>query len=380
MKPQVFKIKNKTFSKHRPLIIAEIGTSHNGSLEKAKALVDAAKKAGATAVKFQIVYADEILHPNTGLVKLPTGNIPLYEKFKSLEVPGKFYRELADYSRRQKLLFSASPFGLRSARELIRLQPDFIKIASPELNYIQLLEYCAKAKMPMILSTGVSKLADIEKALVAIKKPEKQAPPIAILHCVTSYPAPEESYNVSLIKNLQNIFSVPVGLSDHSKDAVLVPLLSLAFGGCIIEKHICLSRKESGLDDPVALESADFKKMCNAVKTISKFNFEEIIDFLLKLGYSKKRIDSVIGSGKKELSFAEKANYGRTNRSIHYLKSMPKNSVIHKTDIAILRTEKELSVGEAPDTIDFFIGAVLQKSVKAGDGVLFDDFIKKEKR
>ncbi len=372
-----FKLKNTTYSPKKPLIIAEIGTSHNGDIFRAKKLVDVAKTAGADAVKFQIIYADEILHPKTGFVKLPTGNIPLYERFKSLEVKPEFYKELAEYSQNQGLLFSASPFGLRSAKELAELNPAFIKIASPELNFKQLLEYSANFDIPMILSTGVSKLTDIEEAIHNVKATNANLA-LAILHCVTSYPAPEDSYNISLIKNLSNIFNIAVGLSDHSMDPVLVPSLSVAFGGCIIEKHICLSRKEKGLDDPVALEPQQFKQMCEAVRKHATLSKEKIIESLVASSYSEERIKAVIGSGKKELSYAEKNNYGRTNRSIHYKNDLEKGRIIQKNDIAILRTEKILSVGEAPNKFESFIGAKLQKTVKAGDGVLFSDFIEKE--
>ncbi len=372
-----FKLKNNAFSEKKPLIIAEIGTSHNGDINRAKLLIDSARDAGASAVKFQIIYADEILHPNTGFVKLPTGNIPLYDRFKSLEVAPEFYQELADYAKNSGLLFSASPFGLRSTKELADLNPDFIKIASPELNYTQLLEYAASFNIPMILSTGVSKLSDIDKAVNSV---QEKAPdlPLSILHCVTSYPAPEDSYNISLIRNLRNIFDIPVGLSDHSMDPVLVPSLSLYFGGFIVEKHICLSRKEMGLDDPVALEPSQFKQMCDALNKYASFEKAHIIEDLIQEGYAKEKIEAVIGTGKKQLSYAEKANYGRTNRSIHYTRDLEMGSRISEGDLAILRTEKVLSVGEAPDTIDYFIGGILQKSVKAGDGALFTDFIKKD--
>ncbi len=375
-KKMEFRLEKESFSFKKPLIIAEIGTSHNGDLARAKLLIDAAKSAGATAVKFQIIYADEILHPNTGFVKLPTGNIPLYERFKALEVPISFYKELAEYARKLDLLFSASPFGMRSAKELAYLKPDFIKIASPELNFVQLLEYCAEFNIPMIVSTGVSKLKDIEKALECIKEKNPDLA-LALLHCVTAYPAPETSYNISLVENLSKIFNVPVGLSDHSMDAILVPALSLAFGGFIIEKHICLSRKEKGLDDPVALEPQQFRQMCEAVKKYSRLSQEKIIQDLIKQNYSEQIINDVIGNGKKELSSAEEQNYGRTNRSIHYKKDLKENTIIKREDLAILRTEKVLSVGEAPENIDFFIGAKLQKSVKAGDGTVYEDFIEK---
>lgn len=376
-KYEEFRLGSEIFSIKNPLTIAEIGTSHNGSIQKAKNLIDATADAGARAVKFQIVYADEILHPNTGYVDLPTGKIPLYERFKSLEVPISFYKELAEYSRSKKLLFSASPFGLRSAAELVSLEPDFIKIASPELNYVQLLKYCSRFNIPMILSSGVSLLKDIEKALNVLRSENKDLS-LALLHCITSYPAPEKEYNISVIKNLNNIFGIACGVSDHSLDPILVPALTLASGGFIIEKHICLSRQENGLDDPVALEPEMFKKMCKFLKKISYQDKERIIDDLIKLDYSSNLINEVIGSGEKKLSEAEKNNYGRTNRSIHYLKNLNAGTIISEKDVAALRTEKILSVGEDPDMLDHFIGAVLQQEVKAGDGLLIRHFLKKD--
>lgn len=371
-----FRLGSEVFSVKNPLTIAEIGTSHNGSIEKAKRLIDKASEAGARAVKFQIVYADEILHPDTGYVNLPTGKIPLYERFKSLEVSIEFYRELAAYSRSKGLLFSASPFGIRSACELASLKPDFIKIASPELNYVQLLKYCAQFNIPMVLSGGVSFLSDIEKAVNLIRH-ENPGLSIALLHCITAYPAPEKEYNISLINNLSRIFCIPAGVSDHSLDPVLVPALTLTAGGFIIEKHICLSRNEKGLDDPVALEPEMFKKMCSFLKEFSYKDSERTIEELKKLGYCPDLINEVIGSGEKRLSEAEKNNYGRTNRSIHYLKELNAGSVITEKDIAILRTEKILSVGEPPEMLDYFIGAVLQQDVKAGEGLLTQHFLKK---
>ena len=116
-------------------IIAEIGTSHEGSISKAKELVDTASDAGADTIKFQWVYADEILHPNTGFVKLPTGNIPLYERFKQLECDKNFYEEMKDYVHSKGCKFCCSPFGLKSLEELLSIKPDYVKIASPELNH-----------------------------------------------------------------------------------------------------------------------------------------------------------------------------------------------------------------------------------------------------
>jgi sialic acid synthase SpsE len=365
------------------LIVAEIGTSHDGSLEKAKLLTDKAIEAGADAVKFQWVYADEILHPKTGFVNLPTGKIPLFDRFKSLECDISFYEEMKNYIHSKNKLFVCSPFGQRSLRELISISPDIIKIASPELNHSKLLTDLANfrnkssQKMSVILSSGVSKLADIEKAL-EILGTEK----VSLLHCITSYPAPEKEYNLKLIENLSSIFGVDCGVSDHSLDPVLVPVLSISCGAKIIEKHITLSKKTKGLDDPVALTPEEFATMVHAVhqsETVlrhygASLGNEKIINQMAD-EYGKEMVSQVLGTGIKKLAPSEKDNYSRTNRSLHYLNDLKKGTCIGLDDIAILRTEKELSVGESPFVLDSLLGKKLSKDVLAGSGVLFSDFM-----
>ena len=369
-------------------IIAEIGTAHGGSESKAFELIDAAKEAGADCVKFQWVYADEILHPDTGFVNLPGGKTRLYDNFKSLEYDQDFYARCMEYSRKQGLLFACSPFGLKSFSLLAELKPDAIKIASPEVNHFPMLKECAKfyGTIPIILSSGVSKIGDIERALEIIQncssKKEcdmaKKIPDLTLLHCLTFYPAPEEEYNVRCVKTLGQIFGIPTGISDHSLDPVLVPVLSVAMGGSMIEKHITLSRKDSGLDDPVALEPEMFKIMVHSVhqaEAVMRHGGENEIYRQLEYEYDEKRLKAILGSGVKKLAPAEYANYGRTNRSLHYMRSMKKGEKIGADDIKILRTEKILTPGISPEFIDTLTGATLSRNVKNGDGVRLEDFL-----
>lgn len=365
------------------LIIAEIGTSHEGSIEKAKLLTDKAVEAGADAVKFQWVYADEILHPNTGFVKLPTGNIPLFDRFKSLECDIAFYKEMRDYIHSKNKLFVCSPFGQRSLKELLSINPDAVKIASPELNHSKLLFDLAayrqsqQKKVPVIISSGVSKLADIDKALEILGTEG-----VSLLHCITSYPAPEKEYNLKLIANLSAVFGVDCGVSDHSLSPILVPVLSISCGAKIIEKHITLSKDTKGLDDPVALTPEEFATMVHVVhqseavlrhygETLGK---EKIIKQIAD-EYGVESVNQILGDGVKRLASSEKQNYSRTNRSIHYLKDFPKGTKINSGDIAILRTEKELTVGESPFLFDTLVGKTLTKDVKSGEGVQLADFM-----
>lgn len=363
------------------MIIAEIGTAHGTSLEKAKELIDGAAKAGADAVKFQWVYAEEILHKNTGFVLLPGGKIPLFDRFKQLEVSADFFAKARDYAHSKNLLFACSPFGVRSLKELIDIKPDIIKIASPELNHYPMLKALKSAldaglETPVVLSSGVSKLADIEKALDVLEFDEEKAKQFTLLHCITSYPAPENEYNVRLVRTLKDIFGINTGISDHSLDPVLVPVLSTVMGGTCIEKHITLSKKTDGLDDPVALEIDEFSNMVysvNQTKAILKrYGEEEGAKIAIKQMedlYGEDKVRSVLGSGVKRLAKSESANYGRTNRSLHFLHDMKKGDVVKESDIAVLRTEKVLTPGLSPEYLSTVIGCTLTSDVSSGNGV-----------
>jgi len=361
-------VENSSFSPKNPLIIAELGTSHNASIDKAKEMVNAAADTGADCVKFQMVFADEILHPKTGEVELPGGKIRLYDRFKALETPVEFYEQIKKYVESKGLLFLCTPFGMKSAEILRKIQPKIVKIASPELNYTGLLEEIANWGMPVLLSSGVSRLSDIENAVSILK----QAPQLCLLHCVTSYPAPETDYNLNVLTNLASIFGVPVGVSDHSADPELIPALSVSIGASVIEKHFCLSKTDPGLDDPIALPPEDFSKMVRAVRKAAQDGHQETIAF-----YSRERgeefVQKILGSGVKELAPSEEANYRRTNRSIHALRDIQKGEVLKKGDYAVLRTEKILRPGLEPCWEKLIEGRIARNLIPSGEGIRFED-------
>ncbi len=364
-------LERHTYSSGGPvLIIAEIGTAHGGSLERAKDLVRAARDAGADSAKFQMVYADEILHPETGFVPLPGGSVSLYERFRSLELPVDFYREISLFCSDCGLSFLCTPFGIRSARELLTLHPPAIKIASPELNHLPLLREVSSYGVPLILSTGVSRLSDIERAIELTAG----VPSRALLHCVTSYPAPETDYNLGTIDSLSRVFGLPSGVSDHSLDPVLVPALAASVGAVAIEKHICLSRSDPGLDDPVALPPGDFARMVVRVREAERDGEKETVERLSR-EFGRDRVEATLGTGVKALAPSERANYGRTNRSLHYLRAARAGKRISEDDVAILRTEKALSPGIGPEWMESVLGRVLARDVDNGAGVSWDDFM-----
>ncbi|MCL1928217.1 MAG: N-acetylneuraminate synthase family protein [Treponema sp.] len=361
--------------KKNPFIIAELGSSHGGDIIKAKELISAAAEAGADCVKCQIIFADEILHPKTGKVKLPGGDIPLYEVFKSLEKDENFYREMKNQAELCGIQFLATPFGQKSAKLLKKLNPTAVKIASPELNYTDLLKEIGSWGQLIYLSTGVSTLGDIEEAVGILNKAafeNSKTSIITLLHCVTAYPAPPENYNLRVLPNLAGIFGTEAGISDHSLNPVLVPVLGYSMGAVVIEKHFCLSRNDPGLDDPIALDPITFKQMYTALHRAVGLETDQIIKEM-KGEFGSELVEKTLGNGVKTLSASEKTNYGRTNRSVHALRDIAEGETIKPEMIAVLRTEKILRPGLHPRYESAILGRKARNTIPAGEGVRFQD-------
>lgn len=350
-------------------VVAEIGTGHNGDLDRGRRLIDMAARCGASYAKFQYVIADEIVHPNTGTVPLPGGSVPLYQRFKSLEQPPEFYAALKEHCETAEIGFLCTPFGVRSARALKDLGVSRLKIASPELNHVPLLAEVAEYGLPLYVSTGVSKLADIEAAVELLG-----AQRVTLLHCVTAYPAPETDYNLRLLPLMSHVFGVAVGISDHSDHPYLVGALAVSMGATVVEKHVTLSRDDSGLDDPIAQDEHGFAA---CVQQIRRAAGEEPEETQRRLGreLGAELVEAVLGSGVKRLSPAEASNYERTNRSLHALRDLPAGHVLAHGDFAPLRTEKILRPGLHPRFADELIGAALAVPVPAGEGIRLADLI-----
>jgi sialic acid synthase SpsE len=368
----------------KTFVIAEIGTAHRGDRQRALDLVDAAAEAGADCVKTQIVYADEIVHRKTGLVELPGGAVPLWDRFRELEADPQLFADMAEGCRRRGITFLASCFGPRSLKDLVDIGADAVKIASPELNHLPLLKMVRDAGLDLFLSTGVSTLGDIEAALVAV------APrPAALLHCVTAYPAPPEDYNLRLVGALATVFGRPVGVSDHSLDPVLIPTVAAALGAVCIEKHFTLERSGGGLDDPIALEPAAFRSMVESVRgaegsrgaqeqgpveATGRSGREETLQTLARQ-FGAERLESVLGDGVKRLAPSEAQNYGRSNRSILAAADIAPGEAIGPENAAILRSEKNLTPGLRPEHWDTIQGARTTKPIRDGEGIRWEKLL-----
>jgi len=355
-------------SSDRCFVIAEIGTGHLGDKAKAQELIAAAAQAGADCAKFQVVFADEILHPLTGELDLPGGRVRLYDRFRALEQERGFYQFLVEETQRQGLVFLASPFGARSAALLEELDVAWYKVASPELNHFPLLDTLAAYQKPVVLSTGVSRLEDIERAVERFLPDQ-----VCLLHCVTSYPAPPEDYNLRLLQPLSLLFGCSVGVSDHSMDAELVPLVGRLAGAVLLEKHLCLSRQDPGLDDPIALDSKDFARMVTSLRSLEK-EPPASWEALLHERWGQKTVEAVLGTGRKFLAPSERANYERTNRSLHVKNALAAHC-LKAEDLAVLRTEKVLRPGLPPQWLPTVLGKRLKRDVDEGQGLVWQDLL-----
>ena len=395
----------------RAVAVAEAGTAHGGDLTRGLELIDAAAEAGADVVKFQVVFADEILPPQAGLVPLPGGPVPLYEVFRSLERAPEFYAALAAHADSRGIDFLATPFGERSVRLLEGLGVRAWKAASPELNHEPLLGRLARTGRPIILSTGVSRPEDIQRALEVIdsewREPaaasrnqpvsqpsaeagnraaaaERNQPvsqtsaqagnraAVIILHCLTCYPAPENEANLRAIPAMAAAYGRPVGLSDHSLHPVLLPALAAALGAVVVEKHITLDRGGGGLDDKVALVPDDFAKMISAMRHFGAMPFADALEEL-KREFTAERVESCLGSGRIGLAPSEEASYGRSGRSLHAVGCLGAGTMIGPENTALLRTEKVLKPGLAPRERHSAYGRRLRHGIPPGEGITWDD-------
>ena len=251
------------------LIIAEAGVNHNGSVETAKELCLAAKKAGADVVKFQTWITERIITHDVKQADYQVNNTgnsqSQFDMLKALELSFDSFRKIKKYCDEIGIQFASTADEMESLDFLIELGIPFIKIGSGELSNIPFLRYCGTRKLPIILSTGMGTLSDVETALGALEYREKND--ITILHCTTNYPCPFEKVNLKAMNTLKTAFGYEVGYSDHTQ-GIEVPIAAIAMGATVIEKHFTLDRNMTGPDHIASTEPEEFKRMVDAIRNI----------------------------------------------------------------------------------------------------------------
>jgi N,N'-diacetyllegionaminate synthase len=339
---------------NRVLIIAEAGVNHNGDLEKALALIDAAADAGADYVKFQTFKADKIVNRSAQKADYQKKNmqgerVTQYEMLKKLEIGDDWYSVLIHRCEEKGIHFLSTGFDEDSIDFLHKLEIPFYKIPSGELTNKPYLQHIARKGKDVILSTGMANLQEVKDSVEVIKKEGIKRENIIVLHCNTEYPTPMEDVNLLAMNQMAHELGVRVGYSDHTL-GIEVPIAAVALGAYVIEKHFTLDRTLPGPDHAASLEPDELKAMVVAIRKIEK---------------------AIGGSGIKEPSESEKKNITIVRKSIYVNKVMPKGSVIELDDIIALRPGDGIS----PMYIEQVVGKELQKDVEAFHKLSLEDLV-----
>ena len=250
------------------MIVAEISANHNGDMEIAKETIRAAKRAGADAIKMQTYKADTItLNCSSDDFKVQGGTIwdgrYLHELYKDASLPWEWHKELFDLAKKEGLICFSTPFDNSAVDLLEELNCPIYKIASFEIVDIPLIEYVAKKQKPIIMSTGIANYEDIKLAVETCRKAGNND--ITVLKCTSSYPAPINEANLKMMKRFAKDFDVKIGLSDHTIGNLL-PILSIAMGATVIEKHFKLNDEVGGADASFSVNEQDFKILVDEIR------------------------------------------------------------------------------------------------------------------
>lgn len=322
-------------------IVAEAGVNHNGRLELARQLVDAAVQAGADAVKFQTFKAERLATPTA-----PKADYQLQVTAKTesqltmlrrLELSPEAHKELMDYCARKKILFMSTPFDEESADFLADLGVEVFKIPSGEIVNLPFLTHVARKGEPMIVSTGMACLGEVETAVRAIEEVGNRN--LILLHCVSDYPAAPVDVNLRAMKTMATAFDVPVGYSDHTT-GIEVALAAVALGACVIEKHFTLDCSLPGPDHRASLEPNELVALVRGIR----------------------RVEAALGLGRKEPAASEAGTAEVVRRSLVAARDIEPGAVLTEELIALRRP----GTGLPPMLRPYLIGRTVKVPVRAG--------------
>lgn len=334
-------------------IIAEAGVNHIGDIELAFKLIDVAKEAGADAVKFQTFKAERVTTKKASMAEYQKKNVgkskTQYEMIKKLELSFDDFVKLKEYCDEKGILFLSSPFDHESIDFLELLVPCY-KIPSGEIVNYPYLEHVASKRKPIIMSTGMANLGEVERALNIIYNVNSNAE-VYLLHCTTNYPTPFDEVNLKAMVTLREAFKVPVGYSDHTL-GIEVPIAAVALGAVIIEKHFTLDRNLPGPDHKASLEPDELKVMVRAIRNVEK----------------------ALGDGIKRPNRSEETIMQVVRKKLVAVRDMDIGEIVKKKDIAIKRADKGLK----PEFIDMITGKQLRKSIKEDEPFTWEHFMEGE--
>ena len=308
----------------RVKVIAEAGINHNCNIKNAFELVDAAINAGADIVKFQAAIPEEVVTQKGEMAKYQIENmgkeLTQLEMTKKIHLDLSSFKEIYNYSKNRGIEFCSTSFGETSTKYLSKFDMPFWKIPSGEINNTPYLRQIASQKKPIILSTGMSNISEIEFALNILDDYGHDRKLITLLHCTSEYPANKKEINLRAIQTLKNTFKVDVGYSDHTL-GIEIPIAAVALGATVIEKHITLSRKMKGPDHVASLEPKEFKQMVEDIRNV----------------------ENALGDGIKRPTNAEKVIKKSVRRSIVAKTNIKKGEQFTQKNITTKRPEGGIS-------------------------------------
>lgn len=329
-------------------IIAEAGVNHNGDINLAKKLVDMAKDCGADAIKFQTFKAEE----STGVC----AEKALYQKendkteesqlemIKKLELPFDDFEKIQNYCNEKNITFVSTPDGIESLNYLIYLDVPFIKVGSTEVTNFKFLKEIGKKNKPIILSTGMSTLGEIEKALEVIYSTGNKN--VKLMHCTSDYPTAVEDVNLRAMITMKNAFKIPVGLSDHTL-GFEAAVASTTLGSKFVEKHITLDRNMKGPDHKASMPPQEFKEYVEHIRNTEK----------------------LLGNGIKRPTEKEKNIMNQARRSILAVKDLPKGTILKSE----MLTYKRPGYGIKPELAYILIGRELKRNLSKDEVIQWKD-------
>ena len=345
---QNIQIANKLIGPGQPVfVIAEAGVNHNGDLKMARALIDVAAEAGADAVKFQTFRADLLATsdaPKAEYQLQTTGDAESqFEMLRRLELSADAHRELQSYCNERGIIFLSTPFDEEAVDLLDELGVPAFKISSGDLTNSPLLEYVAGKGKPVILSTGMSELAELIEAVSVLNTAGCENP--VLLHCVSNYPADASEVNLRAMQTMRSAFDVPVGFSDHT-EGIDVALAAVALGACVIEKHFTLDRTLPGPDHRASLEPAELRELVRSIR----------------------RVESALGNGRKVPSASEIETAKVARRSLVAARDIPAGATLQREMVVLRRP----GTGMSSTMIEMLVGRKTLREIAAG-AILAED-------
>lgn len=331
-------------------VIAEAGVNHNGSVKNAFKMIDCAKECGCDCIKFQTFKADALVTSNAPKadyqMRNTNGSNNQFEMLKSLELNDREFEELKAHCDEIGIEFMSTPFDIESVDVLEKIGVTRYKISSGDINNKQLLQHVAKTGKSMVVSTGMSTIEEVRKAVDWIEQVGNHQ--ITLLHCTSNYPTSYDEVNMKAMQTLQQKFGYPIGYSDHTKGD-LASIVAVAMGATVIEKHFTLDKNMEGPDHKASLNVEELKEMVDDIRAV----------------------ETIMGNGVKQPMKSELNTRSVARKSVVLAHNIQKGEILKKEDLVLKRPGN----GLAPEYLDELIGKVLVRNMRAEEMITWKDVV-----